>query len=480
MSMTVACLPSISFDVGRQPGSSLLMMMVIKRMQWCLLSIIIPLALFAASSECLLIGTTNLAFTSRSHRCSNSVVGFSLLHASSSNELSDYYLTPGKPSSCFIVEKYDVPSNGFSAYSLAELFEEADIKRLNMTTGNVTLPSALVMLDSDRYPDIKRSLRAARGGSILIQRQYQEVKQRGRSGDRVYPNDTLYRQQQLDVGASEYWHRRYASTREDGEDKPPLLPDVIFEDDHVAIVNKPGGMNLFEHGNDSKSSSMKDLLPYVVKPPADGTRDVLALPEPAHRLDKLTSGLLLVAKTRPALAHLSAQFRDRAIEKTYTAICYHVPTTMPNNNQNHERAWQCIDHPMDGKPAITYWRVLKEFEHTGVQLSLLGLKPKTGRYRQLRRHMAKVKGCPLVGDPVFAKGIESKEGGVPISLGLFLCSSSVQFYHPCYKASDLKMNDEGLQDTTEVGHNVTFVSEGSALVVNACIELPQKFAALIE
>ena len=124
--------------------------------------------------------------------------------------------------------------------------------------------------------------------------------------------------------------------------------------------------------------------------------------------------------------------------------------------------------------------MLKDFEHKGVQLSLLGLKPKTGRYRQLRRHMAKVKGCPLVGDPVFAKGIESKEGGVPISLGLFLCSSSVQFYHPCYKASDLKMNDEGLQDTTEVGHNVTFVSEGSALVVNACIELPQKFAALIE
>ena len=106
-------------------------------MQWCLLSIIIPLALFAASSECLLIGTTNLAFTSRSHRCSNSVVGFSLLQASSSNELSDYYLTPGKPISYFIVEKYDVPS---------ELFEEADIKRLNMTTGNVTLPSALVML----------------------------------------------------------------------------------------------------------------------------------------------------------------------------------------------------------------------------------------------------------------------------------------------------------------------------------------------
>ena len=200
---------------------------------------------------------------------------------------------------------------------------------------------------------MKSSLRAARGGSILVRRYCQKVKQRGRSGDRVYPNDTLYREQQLDVGASEYWHRSYGSQiiRGGGEDKP-LLPDVIFEDDHVAIVNKPGGMNLFEHGNDSKSSSMKDLLPYVVKPPADGTRDVLALPEPAHRLDKLTSGLLLVAKTRPALAHLSAQFRDRAIEKTYTAICYHVPTTMPNNNQNDDRDWQCIDHPLDGKPAL--------------------------------------------------------------------------------------------------------------------------------
>jgi len=95
--------------------------------------------------------------------------------------------------------------------------------------------------------------------------------------------------------------------------------------------------------------------------------------------------------------------------------------------------------------------------------------------------MAKTKDCPLVGDTVFAKGIENKDG-LGGGLGLFLCASSVRFHHPHYKeASDLKlkMGDGAFQNVTEIGHEVTVVNEADAVVMNACIELPQKFASLV-
>jgi len=465
------------------------------------LLLIILLALFAASSECLLNPRTNFAFaTLRSGRSKRSIAELS---SSSNHQSSDYQI--GKPSSYYIVGKYNVPADGFPDSSLERLFEEADIKRLNMTTTNVTLPSALAMLDSNRYPDMRSSLKAARNGSILIQRQHHKQQQRGRSGDRIYPNDILYRQEQLDIGASEYWHKSYnASFRNKNdnsqlvsEEEGALLP-VIFEDEHIAIVNKPGGMNMFNHdshhttssGEENRSRSVKDLLPFVLKPPPDGTHNVLAIPEPAHRLDKGTSGLLLVAKTRPALSNLSAQFRNRTIEKTYTAICYNVPAIIPNDptngNDDWHDDWQCIDKPLDGKSAITFWRVLEEFEHKVSKLSLLELKPKTGRYRQLRRHMAKTKLCPLVGDTVFAKGIENKDGGgggVPMAkkLGLFLCSSAVRFDHPYHKGSEHEIGDGvAAQLPTEIGHQITCLSEGGTVVMNVRIEVPRKFAALLE
>jgi len=438
----------------------------------------------------------------------------------------DYYLTPGKPSSYFVVERYDVPSHGFPTSSLELLFEEADVRRLNMTTENVTLPSALAMLDPGRYPDLKSSLGAARDGSILVRRHGQQYHvnqrhhrglrdpklqyyRRGLSSDRIYPNDVLYRQEQLDIGASEYWRQCYenASSANSNaivqeEEGTSLLP-VIFEDDHIAIVSKPGGMNIFEHDdthqatingdegeNRRRNNSVKDLLPFVLKPPADGTRDVLALPEPAHRLDRPTSGLLLVAKTRRALSDLSAQFRNRTVEKTYTAICYNVPSsvTPKNNNRDGEDCWQCIEEPLDGKPSITYWRLLQSFEHEGTKLSLLELKPKTGRYRQLRRHMAKVKECPLLGDAVFARGVESSKvgecgGGMPVAknLGLFLCSSAVRFNHPYYSGTDhIKSWGGSAQLLEEIGHRIAFCSKSNMVVVKASIDLPQKFSDLLE
>lgn len=120
-----------------------------------------------------------------------------------------------------------------------------------------------------------------------------------------------------------------------------------------------------------------------------------------HRLDKPTSGLLLIAKTKPAMVHLTRQFTNRIIKKTYTAIVNGIPSEPLLSNISNENArklgfdvnadenveWQVIDNVMDEKNAVTIWRTMKSVKSLKANdgaLTLVELKPKTGRYHQLR------------------------------------------------------------------------------------------------
>lgn len=152
--------------------------------------------------------------------------------------------------------------------------------------------------------------------------------------------------------------------------------------------------------------TVRAALPFAVRPPAQGTYSTLRRPQPVHRLDKPTSGLLLIAKTKPAMVHLSLQFRDRKIKKTYVAVVNGIPdepsrtaiTSLeahrlgvdvdPNSKEN----WQLIDYPLDEKSAMTIWRPMryaKSLKANQNYCTLVELKPKTGRYHQLRRHMVR-------------------------------------------------------------------------------------------
>lgn len=136
-----------------------------------------------------------------------------------------------------------------------------------------------------------------------------------------------------------------------------------------------------------------------------------------HRLDKPTSGLLLIAKTKPAMVDLTRQFVERDIKKTYTAIVNGIPyepvqgslTALEahnmgvdvdyNGSSNNEKGnnWQLIDRPLDDgnsvKSAVTVWRALdyiKSLKAKDGILTKVEMKPKTGRYHQLRRHMVRL------------------------------------------------------------------------------------------
>jgi 23S rRNA-/tRNA-specific pseudouridylate synthase len=105
------------------------------------------------------------------------------------------------------------------------------------------------------------------------------------------------------------------------------LHDVIYEDDHMAIVNKPAGIVVYRQGSGLNGFlSVRAVLPWVGGTSSKhGTYFVLTYPASAHRLDKPTSWLLVVAKTKPALINLGQQFHDQIVQKTYTAIVNGIP-----------------------------------------------------------------------------------------------------------------------------------------------------------
>lgn len=167
-----------------------------------------------------------------------------------------------------------------------------------------------------------------------------------------------------------------------------LVPEVVYEDDNVIVMNKPAGLLSMAKGEYCPEVTLEKYGLLV------------------HRLDRDTSGVVILAKTPEVQGFLKKQFQDRKTHKTYYAVVCGQPKL------NEAR----IDLPMardlkrpttfrvdaNGKPAETFYKVLK----TDDKHSLLELKPTTGRTHQLRVHM-KYMGNPILGDPVY--GVESAD-----------------------------------------------------------------------
>ena len=123
-----------------------------------------------------------------------------------------------------------------------------------------------------------------------------------------HPGDTIAIQTRMSPNYSEC--RNHDSA-------PPFELPVVYEDDHFAIVNKPEGIVVFSHKNGGYGrNSVKACLPWVLTPPKAGLVNVMRRPCPVHRIDRGTSGLLVCAKTKPAMVELSRMFRERKVKKT--------------------------------------------------------------------------------------------------------------------------------------------------------------------
>ncbi|WP_151671619.1 23S rRNA pseudouridine(1911/1915/1917) synthase RluD [Nitrincola schmidtii] len=169
--------------------------------------------------------------------------------------------------------------------------------------------------------------------------------------------------------------------------------DIVYEDDDILILNKPSGLVVHPAAGHADGTLLNALLhhcPAIAHVPRAGI---------VHRLDKETTGLMVVAKTIQAQTDLVAQLQDRSMGREYEAIVQGVMT-----------GGGCVDEPMGrhsknrqkmavvgvGKEAITHYRVLEKFRaHTHIRLKL-----ETGRTHQIRVHMAHIN-YPLVGDPMY-------------------------------------------------------------------------------
>ncbi len=173
----------------------------------------------------------------------------------------------------------------------------------------------------------------------------------------------------------------------------PITLDVVFEDEHLLVVNKPAGLVVHPGAGNPAGTLMNGLLHHAA------TLEQVPRAGIIHRIDKQTSGLLLVAKTLQAHTVLVRRLAAREISRHYLAVCNGVLTgggTINESIARHPVDRKRMSVRQDGKPAVTHYTVIERFR----AFTYVSIRLETGRTHQIRVHFAHRR-HPLVGDPVY-------------------------------------------------------------------------------
>ena len=229
--------------------------------------------------------------------------------------------------------------------------------------------------------------------------------------------------------------------------EPENIPlDVVYEDEFLAVINKPAGM-VVHPGAGVSSGTLANALAYhfgiesIDLPPgtaADEQTKIENLKSRigiVHRLDKDTSGLIVVAKNENIHDALSEQFRGREVEKTYVALVHGSPREnkgkidKPIARDRWHRTKMTV--AANGRPSLSLWKVRQRFE----KFTLLEVDIKTGRTHQIRVHLASIN-HPVVGDETYNEGRDNTIADIDIRNAVrkmnrfFLHSEKLAFIHP--------------------------------------------------
>ena len=182
----------------------------------------------------------------------------------------------------------------------------------------------------------------------------------------------------------------------------PIDLDIVYEDEHLLVINKPAGLVVHPAAGNRDSTLLNALLHHAP--------ELATLPRAGivHRIDKETTGLLVVARTLKAHTSLVNQLQEKTAFREYEAIASGVMTgggmvDQPIGRHPTQRTRQAVTH--SGKPAVTHYRLIERFRaHTHIRVQL-----ETGRTHQIRVHMAHVQ-YPLLGDPTYGGRLRIPKG----------------------------------------------------------------------
>lgn len=239
-------------------------------------------------------------------------------------------------------------------------------------------------------------------GNILVNGQKKKISYKVQIGDNIEIN--IPEAKETDIKAEDI----------------PL--EVAYEDRDIIVVNKPKGM-VVHPANGNPDGTLVNAIMNICKGSLSGIGGEIR-PGIVHRLDKDTSGLLIVAKNDLAHINMSTQIKNREVKKIYIALVKgninenEATINMPIGRSTKDRKKMAVRK--EGKEAVTHFKVLKRYG----DYTLLKIKIDTGRTHQIRVHMAEI-GHPVVGDMVYSKG--KNEFGVE---GQMLHAISLDFKHP--------------------------------------------------
>ena len=249
------------------------------------------------------------------------------------------------------------------------------------------------------YPLVKKLIE---DGSITVNNKVQKVSYR------VQENDVI------DISSPE--------VKEVQIEAQNIPIDVVYEDDDIIVVNKPKGL-VVHPANGNWDGTLVNAIMSICKDSLSGIGGEIR-PGIVHRLDKDTSGLLIVAKNDEAHLNMSNQIKNREVKKIYYALVRGVvpeneaTINMPIGRSTKDRKKMAVTR--NGKEAVTHFKVLERFP----KYTLLEIKIDTGRTHQIRVHLSEI-GYPVVGDEVYSNG--KNEFGIH---GQLLHAKCLEFKHP--------------------------------------------------
>ena len=257
---------------------------------------------------------------------------------------------------------------------------------------------------SNYFEDITRTTaqRLIEEGNILVNEKKQKVSYKVSIGDVITIEEI--EPQEIELKAQEI----------------PI--EIVYEDNDIIVVNKPKGM-VVHPANGNPDGTLVNAIMAICKDSLSGIGGEIR-PGIVHRLDKDTSGLLIVAKNDKAHVNMSEQIKNHEVKKTYIALVRGVlkeneaTIDMPIGRSNSDRKKMAVDK--NGRNAITHIKVLKRYD----KYTLLEINIETGRTHQIRVHLSHI-GYPVIGDYIYSNG--KNEFGV---IGQCLHAKELEFKHP--------------------------------------------------